>query len=147
MAQVLVLVDHVEGSVRKTTTELLTIARRLGEPAAVFIGEGYEAAAPTLAEYGAATVYTIDGDVEGYLVAAKAEALAAVVEQAGGASALAGVLMTSNSETKEIAGRLSVKLGAGLITDAVDVQEGAVATKSVFSAGYTTKAKVTLHFS
>ena len=36
MSQILVLVDHVEGSVRKTTFELLTIARRLGEPAAVF---------------------------------------------------------------------------------------------------------------
>jgi electron transfer flavoprotein alpha subunit len=143
MAQVLVLVDHVEGSVRKTTTELLTIARRLGEPAAVYIGEGCEAAVPTLAEFGAGTIYKIDGDVESYLVAAKAEALAAVVEQAGGASALAAVLLTSNAETKEIAGRLSVKLGAGLITDAVDVQPGPVVTKSVFSAGFTTRAKVT----
>ena len=32
MAEVLVLVDHVDGTVRKTTLELLTIARRLGEP-------------------------------------------------------------------------------------------------------------------
>jgi electron transfer flavoprotein alpha subunit len=32
MAEVLVLVDHVGGAVRKTTLELLTIARRLGEP-------------------------------------------------------------------------------------------------------------------
>ena len=38
MAEVLVLVDHVDGAVRKTTSELLTIARRLGEPSAVFIG-------------------------------------------------------------------------------------------------------------
>ena len=30
MAEVLVLVDHVDGALRKTTTELLTIARRLG---------------------------------------------------------------------------------------------------------------------
>lgn len=44
MAEVLVLVDHVDGALRKTTSELLTIARRLGEPSAVFIGSGFDAA-------------------------------------------------------------------------------------------------------
>src|SRR5665647_1969462 len=43
MAEVLVLVDHVDGTVRKTTLEMLTIARRLGEPSAVFIGAGLDA--------------------------------------------------------------------------------------------------------
>ena len=50
MSQVLVLVDHVDGSVRKTTTELLTIAKRLGEPAAVFIGNGFDNAAVSSAD-------------------------------------------------------------------------------------------------
>ena len=40
MSEVLVLVDHVDGAVRKPTYELLTIAKRLGEPSAVFIGAG-----------------------------------------------------------------------------------------------------------
>ena len=38
MSEVLVLVDHADGNVRKTTAELLTLARRFGEPSAVFIG-------------------------------------------------------------------------------------------------------------
>ena len=38
MSEILVLIDHVEGAVRKPTYELLTIAKRLGEPSAVFIG-------------------------------------------------------------------------------------------------------------
>ena len=38
MSEVLVLVDHVEGAVRKPTYELLAIAKRLGEPSAVYIG-------------------------------------------------------------------------------------------------------------
>jgi electron transfer flavoprotein alpha subunit len=147
MAQVLVVVDHVEGSVRKTTSELLTIARRLGEPSAVFIGAGYDQAAATLAEFGAGTVYQVTGDVEDYLVAAKAEALAAVVEQAGGPGALAAVLMSSSTEGKEIAARLAVKLGGGIITDAVDVQAGAdggpVTTQSVFAGGFAVTARVT----
>ena len=60
MAEVLVLVDHVDGKVRKTTSELLTIARRLGEPSAVFVGTGFDAAKETLAEYGAEKVYRVE---------------------------------------------------------------------------------------
>jgi electron transfer flavoprotein alpha subunit len=147
MAQVLVLVDHVEGSVRKTTTELLTIARRLGEPAAVFVGQGYDAAAATLAEFGAVTVYRVEGDVESYLVAAKAEALAAVVDRAGGPSSLAAVLVAAGPEAKEIAARLAVKVGGALITDAIDVQAGPdgspVTTQSAFAAGFSVRARIT----
>jgi len=35
MSEILVLIDHAEGAVKKPTYELLTLARRLGEPAAV----------------------------------------------------------------------------------------------------------------
>ena len=143
MSQVLVLVDHVDGSVRKTTTELLTIAARLGEPAAVFVGNGFDNAAGTLAEFGAKTAYKIEGEgLEDYLVLPKVEALAAVVEQASPAA----VLIPSSAEGKEIAGRLAVKLGAGIITDAVDVvagEGGAVATQSVFAGGFTVRSHVT----
>lgn len=38
MAEVLVLVDHVDGAVRKPTLELLTLARRIGDPVAVALG-------------------------------------------------------------------------------------------------------------
>ncbi|MEO3857304.1 electron transfer flavoprotein subunit alpha/FixB family protein, partial [Acrocarpospora sp. B8E8] len=41
MAEILVLVEHVDGDVKKVTLELLTLARSLGEPAAVWAGPGY----------------------------------------------------------------------------------------------------------
>ena len=69
MAEILVLVDHTDGDVTKVTLELLTLARRLGEPSAVFVGSGFDAAKDRLAEYGAAKVYVADGDdVSSYLV-------------------------------------------------------------------------------
>ncbi len=143
MAEVLVLVDHVDGAVRKTTSELLTIARRLGEPSAVFFGTGYAQAAAALAEYGAAKVYRVeDPAVQQYLVAPKAEVLAQLVASASPAA----VLIPSNAEGKEIAARLSIKTSSGLITDAVDVQAGEggpVTTQSVFAGSYTVQAKVT----
>ena len=138
MSEVLVLVDHVDGAVRKPTYELLTIAKRLGEPSAVFIGDG--ATASEVAE----KVYVVDdAEIKGYLVAPKAEVLAQLVEKATPGA----VLISSSGEGKEIAGRLAIKTGSGLITDATDVQpgdgQGPVTTQSVFAGSYTVQAKVT----
>jgi electron transfer flavoprotein alpha subunit len=139
MAEVLVLVDHVEGTVRKTTAELLTIARRIGEPSAIFIGSGYEAAKDTLAQYGPAKIYVADApELEEFLVAPKAEAVAQVAASASPAA----VLVSSNPEGKEIAARLAVKLGSGIITDATDVAADLTTTQSVFAGSYTVTAKV-----
>jgi electron transfer flavoprotein alpha subunit len=140
MAEVLVLVDHVDGAVRKTTLELLTIARRIGEPSAVFLGTGVESATASLSEYGAAKVYVVDApEIDSYLVVPKADALTQIAQ----ASSPAAILVTSSSEGKEIAARVAVRLGAGLITDAVDVDADGVATQSVFAASYIVAAKVT----
>ena len=143
MAEVLVLVDHVDGAVRKTTHELLTIARRLGEPSAVFIGDGYDAAKAALATYGAAKVYRVsDPEVSAFLVAPTAEVLAQLVEQ----TSPAAVLLASSADGKEIAARLAIKTSSGLITDAVDVQPGdagPTTTQSVFAGSYTVQASVT----
>ncbi len=143
MSEILVLVDHVDGSVRKTTHELLTIARRLGKPSAVFLGAGVDAARESLKAYGAEKVYVADSaDFGDYLVAPKAEALAQLVEQVSPAA----VLVPSSPEGKEIAGRLAVRTGSGLITDAVDVQagdDGPLTTQSVFAGNFTVQARVT----
>jgi electron transfer flavoprotein alpha subunit len=141
MSEVLVLVDHVDGKVTKPTLELLTIARRLGEPSAVVIGS---VDTSSLKQYGAAKIYTVDdADIKDYLVAPKAEVLAQLVEK----TSPAAVLLPSGGEGKEIAGRLAVKTGSGLITDAVDVAAGAdggpTTTQSVFAGSYTVQAKVT----
>ncbi|WP_116950873.1 electron transfer flavoprotein subunit alpha/FixB family protein [Jiangella endophytica] len=140
MAEILVLVDHVDGQVRKTTLELLTLAARAGEPAAVFLGSGYGAARDTLGAHGAGKVYVVEaGEFEQFLVVPKAEALAHIASSSGAA----GVLVTSSPEGKEIAARLAVKLGSGVITDAVDVAADLSTTQSVFAGGYTVTAAVT----
>jgi len=144
MAEVLVLVDHANGTVRKTTAELLTIARRLGEPSAVFVGDGFDAAKEALARYGAEKVYRVESpDVTGHLVAPQAEVLAQLVASASPAA----VLIPSNSAGKEIAARLAIKTESGLITDAVDVQAGegggVRTTQSVFAGSYSVTATVT----
>jgi electron transfer flavoprotein alpha subunit len=139
MAEVLVLVDHAGGEVKKVTLELLTLARRLGEPAAVFLGSGFEAAQPALAEYGAAKVYVAEGDdVSSYLVAPAAEVLASLV----GSASPAAVLLASSAEGKEVAARLALKVGSGVLTDATDVSEGPVAEQQVFGGSTIVRSKV-----
>ncbi|GAA1478894.1 electron transfer flavoprotein subunit alpha/FixB family protein [Nocardioides aestuarii] len=142
MSEVLVLIDHADGEVKKPTYELLTIAKRLGEPSAVFIGSGDHGAgvAEKVKKYGAEKVYVVDdAQIKGYLVAPKAEALQQLVEK----TSPAAVLIPSTIEGKEVAGRLAIKIGSGLITDAVDVDGEGVTTQSVFAGSYTVTAKVT----
>jgi electron transfer flavoprotein alpha subunit len=93
----------------------------------------------TLAEYGAAKVYVAESDeIDGYLVAPKAEALAAVVSQASPAA----VLVSSTPENKEVAARVAFKIGGGLLTDAVTVNNDASVVQSIFGGAVTVQAKV-----
>lgn len=139
MAEILVLVDHIDGSVKKVTLELLTLARGLGEPSAVFVGDGADKALATLAEYGAQTVYVADAaELSVHPVAPKAEVLAQLV----GEKSPAAVLIASTADGKEVAGRLAVKIGSGVITDAVGVDAALVCTQSVFGGNVIVKSKV-----
>jgi len=143
MSEILVLAAHDGESVKKVTLELLTLARRFGDPAAVWLGPGADAGRERLAEYGAAKVYTADGDVmTDYVAAPAAEVLAALVAQASPAA----VLVPATAEGKEVAGRLAVKIGSGVLTDAVDLTPGdggPVAEQSIFGGAIIVKSKVT----
>ncbi|MFE6751187.1 electron transfer flavoprotein subunit alpha/FixB family protein [Kitasatospora purpeofusca] len=144
MAEILVLVDHADGVVRKPALELLTLARRIGEPSAVVLGAGDKAAelAAKAAEYGAAKVYVADGaEFADQLVVPKVDALAQIAKAADAAA----VLVTSSGEGKEVAARVALRIGSGVITDAVDLEagdSGPVATQSVFAASFQVKSTV-----
>ena len=98
-------------------------------------GDGAEAAAAKLGQYGATRVLSVtDPAIDDYLVAPKAEALHQVARVGRGPAA---VLITSTAEGKEIAGRLAVKLGSGLITDATDIAADGTTTQSVFAGNWT----------
>ncbi|GAA1098418.1 electron transfer flavoprotein subunit alpha/FixB family protein [Nocardiopsis metallicus] len=138
MAEVLVLVDHVDGQVKKVTTELLTAARRIGEPAAVWVGEGVESGKAALAEFGAEKVYVAPAEVNDYVVAPKAELLTKLAQDKGAAA----ILVSATAENKEIAGRTAVKLGSGVLTDVVDVNAELVTEHSIFGGATVTHARV-----
>jgi electron transfer flavoprotein alpha subunit len=132
MAEVLVLVEHAHGEIKKVTCELLTLARQFGEPSAVWPGEGAADGQARLAEYGAAKIYVADGDdFTGFVTAPEAELLAQLVAE----KAPTAVLMASTRQNEEVAGRLAVKTNAGLLADVVGLtsRDGKiVAEQSIF---------------
>jgi electron transfer flavoprotein alpha subunit len=151
MPVVLVVVDAVDGSAAKPTLELLTLARRIGSPAAVVFGPAADQVVPALAEYGATDVYLVpDPRVLEHLVVPKVDALEQIARQAGERGELAAVLLTASPEGKEIGARLALRLDSGFISDAIDVEAGdpgsghaVIATQSAFAASYTVTSVVT----
>jgi len=140
MSEVLIVAEHAESHVSKPAFELLTLARRLGEPVAVVFGQTEDTVAKALGEYGATRVLSVtDPAIDDYLVAPKAEALAQIADSIQPAA----ILITSTPEGKEVAGRLAVKLGSGLITDATEIAADSTTTQSVFAGNWTVRASVT----
>ena len=142
MAEVLVLVERSDGVVRKATLELLTLARRLGDAAAVVCGPADDVTTAALAEHGATRVYVVDDPaVEDHLVTPKVDALVAAVRRAQPVA----VLVTAGPDGTEVAARAAVRLDSGIVTGAVDVtpgDDGPVVTQSVFSGTWTAQSQV-----
>jgi electron transfer flavoprotein alpha subunit len=140
MAEVLVLVEHAEGAVKKVTAELITAARALGEPAAVVVGAPGTAAplVDGLKEAGAAKIYVAESDdADKYLITPVVDVLASLVES----NTPAAVLLAANADGKEVAGRLAARLGSGLLVDVVEVREGNKALYSIFGGAFTVEAQ------
>ena len=136
MPRVLVLVEHEDGVTRKVTYEMLTKARDLGDPVAVFVGEGLEAAREGLARHGATAVYAAGGDnrLSGPLTGA----LAAAADRAEPAA----VLVAATPLAKDAGARLAARRGWGMLADIVDLDGDLVATQNVFGGATTVRARV-----
>lgn len=142
MAEVLVLVEHAEGALKKITAELITAARVLGEPAAVVVGKPgtAEPLVEGLKAAGAAKIYVAESDdAENYLITPYVDVLASLTESA----APAAVLLAASADGKEIAGRLAARTGSGLLVDVVEVKAGGVGVHSIFGGAFTVEAEVT----
>ena len=141
MSEVLVLVDHSGGEVKKVSFELLTAARRIGEPSAVVVGEPGTTSKLTdsLAAHGAEKVYAAESaEAEQYLVTPQVEVLSALVGQVSPAA----VLVPGSVDGKEVAGRLAVRQGSGLLSEVVDLDAQGVGAHSLFGGTYDAKAQV-----
>jgi electron transfer flavoprotein alpha subunit len=143
MAEILVLAEHADGDVKKVTCELITLARRFGEPAVVWAGSGAEQGQERCAEFGAARIYAAgDAALDDYVVAPTAELLAQLVREKSPVL----VLVAGTAEGKEVAARLAIKTDSGLLTDALDLTPGEdgnpVAEQSIFGGATVVRSRV-----
>lgn len=149
MANILALIElSASGEVRESTPSLLAAAAKLGSPAAVVvIAPGASAGLTdgivgTLGGLGAAHVYLAESDQVGAVLASpQIEALAAASSVLGAAA----ILVVNSAEGRDVAARLAVRIGGGLIIDAVDLRldgDSLVATKSVFGGSYTVESAI-----
>ena len=136
MPQVLVLVEHEEGATRKVTYEMLAKARDLGDPVALFVGEGLDAARDGLARHGATAVYAAGGDNR--LAGPLTDALAAAADRAEPVA----VLVAATPLGKDAGARLAARKGWGMLADVVDLDTDLVATQDVFGGATTVRARV-----
>ena len=136
MPRVLVLVEHEDGVTKKVTYEMLTKARDLGDPVAVFVGEGLDTAREGLARHGATAVYAAGGDNR--LAGPLTGALAAAADRAEPAA----VLVAATPLGKDAGARLAARKGWGMLADIVDLDGDLVATQNVFGGAMTVRARV-----
>jgi electron transfer flavoprotein alpha subunit len=143
MAKIWVYVELAEGQPAPTSLELLAKARQLGgEIEAIALGKGAEAAVATLGKHGAKKVYASDDEVfDHYLAQPATDTMEALVK----ANSPDLILFGFTSESREVAGRLSARLGVGQVSSAVDVDAeggGYVAKVPYFGGSKIARVKV-----
>jgi electron transfer flavoprotein alpha subunit len=141
MSKVLVLIDHDGSKVAKTAAELATFAKRIGSPVGVLLSDSNkgDGLANQLAGSELEKLFVVESDeISRHGIAAYVSAMAEVAAQVSPSA----VLIASSARGKEIAGRLAIRLGGGIITDAVDISSDLTTTQSVFGGSFTVQAKV-----
>ena len=128
MATIWVYAEVDNGKLDPSALELVTKARDLGDVEAVALGPGATDAAKALGEHGAEIVYASDDQVYAdYVALPHVHALAELI----GENAPDMIVFATNYDSRDIAGRLSGRIGATLMSnvmalDSVDAAQTAI---------------------
>ena len=117
MASIWVFVKEVDGAPSSIGLELVTKARDLGEVTAIYAGAGADGAFAKLGEHGAARIVHIDpGD---NLIGAP---VARLLSDRAATNPPDLILFGQAYDDRDVAGRLAARLGAGVMSNAVNVE-------------------------
>jgi electron transfer flavoprotein alpha subunit len=122
MQHAIVYVEHRGGQTRKVTFELATQARKIadalgGKAHAVVLGSGSASLAEQLKKYPLDTIHVSeDSDVDRFLLDPIVDYLEAVAKSTGPAL----IMVPNTMQGRDIAGRMSARLNAGLNSDITD---------------------------
>ena len=136
MPNALVVVEHLNGKLKKVTLPTVTFARKVvdivgGEVVALVLGP--ENVAEEIAQFGVDKVLFSDADdFDNYLAENYASAISGVVNQIDAEYVVTG----ATNQGKDFAPRLSALLDAGMISESIDVfDEGGIRFRRPMYAG------------
>lgn len=142
MSEVLVLVEQADGQLNKVTSELITMARIVGEPSAVIVDAPgvTDSLMVQLKEAGAHKVYSAESeDAINYLIVPQVDVLSGIAEEIGASA----IIIAATTTGKEIAGRCAVRTGSGIVGSITELQNDGSAIKPIFAGAFTIKATAT----
>lgn len=129
MAKILVYAEQQNGELEPTALEILTKVRELGDTEAVVLGAGASGVTGELGKHGAKTVHVSeDAAFDDFVAQPAAHALAELCAQ--GSYDLICFPMTYDA--RDIAGRLSAKLPATLMSNAMDIESPDLIKTAIF---------------
>jgi electron transfer flavoprotein alpha subunit len=141
MASIWVFVREAEGAPSSIGLELVTKARELGDVTVIYVGASADGASAKLGEYGATRVFHIDpGD---NLAGAP---VARLLSERATKNPPDLILLGQAYDDRDVAGRLAARLGASVISNAIDVDltDGVPETKhEIFGGTQVATAKFT----
>lgn len=144
LSRIWVHAEAADGKVSTITLEILAKARALADTVECFYsGADADVVAETLGAHGASKVMTT-GDLDGALPGVPVSAALAAKIGGGGAPDL--LLFGTTYDGRDIASRLSVKLGKAALTNNVDLEvdgDDVVVTEPVFGGTQIVKTKFT----
>lgn len=134
---VLIFVDQSEGHIKKASFEVLTygakLAGQLGTTAEALVLGTVSDDLAALGKYGVSKVHQVNNETLNHL---DAQVYAKLIAEAANATGANVVVISHNQTGKAIAGRVAVRLKAGLVAGACalpDTSNGFVVKKTVFS--------------
>lgn len=134
---VLIFVDQSEGHIKKASYEVLTygakLAEQLGTAAEALLLGNVSDDLSALGKYGVKKVHQVNNETLNHL---DAQVYAKVIAEAVSTTGANVVVISHNHTGKAIAGRVAVRLKAGLVAGACalpDTSNGFVVKKTVFS--------------
>jgi electron transfer flavoprotein alpha subunit len=135
-----VLVEHDATGIGHSTLEVIAVARTLGQPVAIWLGDPPSADdVATLAVHGASEVRVVEMGAQSHVASA---ASAALVEAAADLPVLLGV---ATFASKEVATRFAAAVGAGMVVDAsrVEFVDGRIETEqAVLTATWLVRSRI-----
>jgi len=129
MSKILVYAEQQNGTVEPTALEILTKVRELGDADAAVFGAGASQVAGELGKHGAKTVYVNeDAAFDDFVAQPAAHALAELSSQ----QSYDLICFPMTYDARDIAGRLSAKLPATLMSNAMEIESPDLVKTAIF---------------